>query len=100
MLKHEHAEACPLRQCIELFTMEAFQNQQALNDRLLRLPDLIGRRASNGEPAIDPVIPVSASALWAMIKAGRFPRGIKLSSRVTCWRASDVNAWLAEQRAA
>lgn len=35
-------------------------------------------------------VPVSRSNWWAGVKAGRFPKPLKLSERVTCWRASDV----------
>lgn len=35
-------------------------------------------------------VPVSRSAWWAGIKEGRYPAGVKLSKRTTCWRASDI----------
>jgi prophage regulatory protein len=37
-------------------------------------------------------IPVSRSNWWAGVKTGRFPQPIKLSERVTVWRASDIRA--------
>lgn len=37
-------------------------------------------------------IPVSRSSWWAGVKTGRFPQPIKLSERVTVWRASDIRA--------
>lgn len=37
-------------------------------------------------------VPVSRSNWWAGVRAGRFPKAIKLSERVTAWRASDINA--------
>ena len=40
--------------------------------------------------APDGPIPVSRSSWWAGVKTGRYPQPIKLSSRVTCWRAEDV----------
>lgn len=43
------------------------------------------------------IIPVAHSTLWSMVKAGRFPSPIKLSERVTVWRAEDVAAWIAAQ---
>lgn len=36
--------------------------------------------------------PVSKSTWWAGIKAGKYPAGIKLSERVTAWRAEDIRA--------
>lgn len=43
------------------------------------------------------IIPVAHSTLWLMVKEGRFPAPIKLSPRVTAWRAEDVAAWIASQ---
>ncbi|MEN6375699.1 MAG: AlpA family phage regulatory protein [Smithella sp.] len=37
-------------------------------------------------------IPVSRSSWWQGVKEGRFPQPIKLSERITCWRASDIQA--------
>ena len=38
---------------------------------------------------------VSRSYWWKGVKDGKFPPGIKLSSRVTVWRASDINTLIA-----
>jgi predicted DNA-binding transcriptional regulator AlpA len=35
-------------------------------------------------------VPVSRSNWWAGVKAGRFPKPVKLSERVTCWKATDI----------
>lgn len=35
-------------------------------------------------------IPVSRSAFWAGVKVGIYPAPIKLSRRVTCWRAEEI----------
>lgn len=43
------------------------------------------------------IIPVAHSTLWAMVGSGRFPKPIKLSPRVTVWRAEEVAAWIASQ---
>ncbi len=45
----------------------------------LRLPDVLRR------------IPVSSSAWWVGISKGRFPAGVKLSTRTTAWRNSDID---------
>ena len=37
-------------------------------------------------------IPVSKSTWWAGIKAGRFPRPVKLGPRITAWRVEDIRA--------
>ena len=36
------------------------------------------------------LVPVSKSTWWAGVASGRFPQGIKLSERVTCWRSEDI----------
>jgi prophage regulatory protein len=37
-------------------------------------------------------IPVSKSSWWAGVKAGIYPRPIKLGLRITAWRKSDIQA--------
>ena len=37
-------------------------------------------------------IPVSRSNWWAGVKEGKYPQPVKLSERVTCWRAADIRA--------
>jgi len=54
------------------------------HDTFLRVPHVTQRLGG-----------VSRSYWWAGVKAGRFPPGIKLSARVTVWRASDIDALIA-----
>lgn len=42
-------------------------------------------------------LPFSAPTLWRKVKAGTFPKPIKLSERVTCWKVSEVRAWMTTQ---
>lgn len=44
-----------------------------------------------------PILSFSTSALWRRVRAGTFPQPVKLSERVTAWRAEDVRAWLDAQ---
>jgi prophage regulatory protein len=60
----------------------------------LRLADLINRDSERNRP---PLIPVSAATLWRWVKRGLFPRPVKLSERVTAWRAEDVQQWMSQQ---
>ena len=39
-------------------------------------------------------IPISKSTWWAGIKDGRFPKPLKLGSRVTVWRVEDIRRLL------
>lgn len=59
-------------------------------DSLLRLKQIIGN--PKAKPPIPAIIPVCASSWWAGCKTGKYPSPIKLSPRVTVWRASDVLA--------
>lgn len=47
-------------------------------ERLIRLPEVLRR------------IPVSKSTWWKGVQEGRYPKPVKLSPRVTCWRESDI----------
>ncbi len=42
-------------------------------------------------------LPFSAPTLWRKVKAGTFPKPVKLSERVTAWKVADVRAWIASQ---
>ncbi len=44
-------------------------------------------------------LPFSAPTLWRKVKAGTFPKPIKLSQRVTGWKVGDVRAWMTAQAA-
>lgn len=58
----------------------------------LRLPQIIGDKHS--EPPIPAIIPVSKSSFWAGVKAGRYPRPIKLGARCTAWRVEDIRKFV------
>lgn len=45
-------------------------------------------------------LPFSAATLWRKVKAGTFPKPIKLSKRVTAWNVGAIRAWLLSQEAA
>jgi prophage regulatory protein len=42
-------------------------------------------------------LPFSAPTLWRKVKAGTFPKPIKLSERVTAWNVGTVRAWMTAQ---
>jgi prophage regulatory protein len=56
----------------------------------LRLPQIIGD--PRAEPPIPAVIPVGKSTWWEGVKAGRFPKPVKLGPRITAWRVEDIRA--------
>lgn len=49
------------------------------------------------QPQVLTFVPFSKSTLWRRVGTGTFPAPVKLSSRVTAWRAEDVRRWIAEQ---
>lgn len=44
-------------------------------------------------------LPFSAPTLWRKVKAGTFPKPVKLSERVTGFQVGAVRAWMAAQSA-
>jgi prophage regulatory protein len=37
-------------------------------------------------------LPISKSTWWSGIKAGRYPKPVKLGPRITAWRVEDIRA--------
>jgi predicted DNA-binding transcriptional regulator AlpA len=58
----------------------------------LRLPQIVGKPATERDPGIAPLIPVSRSTWWAGVRSGRYPKPIKLGERITAWRVEDIRA--------
>ncbi len=50
-------------------------------------------------PQVLAVFPVSRSTWWAGVKAGLYPKPVKLGPRVTAWRVEEVRALLSQARA-
>ena len=42
-------------------------------------------------------VPFSKSTLWRRVHARTFPEPVKLSERVTVWRAEDIRRWIEQQ---
>jgi prophage regulatory protein len=53
-------------------------------DRLIRLNEVLT------------LLPISPASWWNGVRAGKYPRGIKLGPKTTCWRLSEITA-LAER---
>ena len=54
----------------------------------LRIWHIIG----DEKRGIPPLLPISESSWWKGIKAGRYPKPIKLGERTAVWRVEDVMA--------
>ena len=50
-------------------------------------------------PGIPAPLPFSGPTLWRKVKAGTFPKPVKLSERVTGFQVGAVRAWMASQAA-
>jgi predicted DNA-binding transcriptional regulator AlpA len=48
-------------------------------------------------PEFPAPLPFSAATLWRKVAAGTFPKPVKLSQRVTCWKVSEVRTWMRTQ---
>jgi len=40
----------------------------------------------------------SAPTLWRKVKAGTFPKPVKLGQNMTAWRCEEVQAWMEAQK--
>lgn len=49
------------------------------------------------QPQVLTFVPISKSTLWRRIQARTFPEPVKLSARITVWRAEDIRRWIAQQ---
>jgi prophage regulatory protein len=57
-------------------------------DRLLRLPD------------VEKLTGCGKSTVYGLMAAGKFPKNLRITRRLSCWKESDVQRWIAEQSAA
>jgi prophage regulatory protein len=57
--------------------------QGGTTQALLRLPQVLA------------LIPVSRSHWWSGVASGKYPTGIKLSSRVTVWKSGHIHNLIA-----
>jgi prophage regulatory protein len=47
---------------------------------------------------IPAIFPFSSATLWRMVKAGTFPKPVKLGPRITAWRVEDIRELLQRAR--
>jgi predicted DNA-binding transcriptional regulator AlpA len=53
-----------------------------------------GKGPRRSRPGTAAIVPISSATFWRKVRAGKFPAPVKLSERVTAWRAEDVRQWL------
>lgn len=61
-------------------------------DKLIRIDQIIG----NAKKGIIGMIQISRSSWWAGVASHKFPQPIKMGSRTTCWRLSDIERLINE----
>ena len=49
------------------------------------------------QPQVLSFVPISKSTLWRRVHARTFPQPVRLSERVTAWRAEDIRIWIQQQ---
>lgn len=52
------------------------------------------------QPHVLSLVPISKSTLWRRVRSRTFPAPLKLSERVTVWRAEDIRCWMQQQGSA
>lgn len=71
----------------------AFDQSEVRTTGFYRLWQIIGDRSV--EPPVPAIIPVSKSSWWAGVKAGRYPKPVKIGPHTTAWRIEDIHALVA-----
>jgi predicted DNA-binding transcriptional regulator AlpA len=62
-------------------------------DAFYRIPGITGSPDENGVRQ-EPLIPISPATIWRWVRAGRFPKPVKLGPGVTAWRGVDLIAFI------
>ena len=55
-----------------------------------------GTRFIRQKQLLQSFVPFSAATLWRLVNAGKFPRPVRLASKVIAWRIVDLEAWAKE----
>ena len=56
----------------------------------VRLSHIIGD--PNAVPPVPAIIPIKKTSWWEGVRAGRYPKPVKLGPRITAWRVEDIRA--------
>ena len=63
-----------------------------MTDKLIRIDEIVG----NPKKGIQGMIQISKSSWWAGVQCKKFPQSVKLGSRTTCWRKSEIERLINE----
>lgn len=75
--------------------------QQLPETGFLRLSQIVGQKAEPGKykrkrPVIPALIPIGRTTFLNGVKAGKYPRPLRLGARTVVWRVSDIRKLLEE----
>lgn len=66
-----------------------------LEERYITVSQIIGD--PKAQPPIPGILPIGKSTWWKKVKEGEAPQGIKLGSKTTVWRLSEVYKYAEEK---
>ena len=61
-----------------------------MNDNNPVQPTLLRLKHIIGDKTHPPIIPLSRSAWWQVVKDGRYPSPTKIGANTTVWRSDDI----------
>jgi len=65
---------------------------------MAKIPEIYDAMPATGymrqSQLIPSIFPFSSATLWRKVKAGTFPKPVKLGPRITAWRVEDIRALL------
>jgi predicted DNA-binding transcriptional regulator AlpA len=60
--------------------------------RYVRMSRLASKPRAN--PPVHGIVPLEASTIWRLVKAGNFPAPVRLSANTVAWDLAEVESWL------
>jgi predicted DNA-binding transcriptional regulator AlpA len=76
------------------FAMRAVHEERPMARNILPLGELPTTGYLRQSQLIPGILPFSSATLWRMVKAGTFPRPVKISQRVSAWKIEAVRSWM------
>lgn len=78
---------------LDIFRIQQLASTAERKQRIYKDPH--GRtRIIKARPAKRGLLGMGESTIWEKVKRGEFPKPIRISSRITCWKKSDIINWL------
>ncbi|MFD3223373.1 MULTISPECIES: helix-turn-helix transcriptional regulator [Rahnella] len=68
-----------------------------MNNNISETYGLLPKTGFVRQRTLMPCLPFSHATLWRRVSAGTFPKPVKISAKITAWRAEDIRDWMNEQ---